>query len=58
MDTPDPDGTPEPDTLELHDSPAYPCGALSWWPELGMPPVGVAWGYTLTSARRAPTRSQ
>ena len=45
------------ETGELDDRPKYPCGALGWWPELAMVPVGVAWGYTLTSARCAPTRS-
>jgi hypothetical protein len=50
--TPEPDGTPEPD-----DRPEYPCGPLGgWWPELTMVPAGIAWGYTLTSARCAPGR--
>ena len=42
---------------EPDDRPEYPCGPLGgWWPELTMVPAGVAWGYTLTSARCAPTR--
>ena len=51
-DTPDPEDTGgEPDGR-----PEYPCGALGWWPEVTMVPAGVAWGYTVTSARCAPTR--